>query len=136
MKGIVRAVIFLLLSVALHAQEPASVQAESYEVHLTAIVEEVVPLTDFSGEVILVDIDPRFALTLRVESVEPPVEEFVSRTEVTLAVHSPSLLFAGTPTKGGTYNFYILRKSDDSRPQFFGLRVGKKLVTTDTTADT
>jgi len=136
MTRIIPAVIFLMVRVVLYAQEAPSVQAESYEVHLRAIVEDVVPLAHFSGEVIPVDVFPRFALTLRVESVEPAVEEFVSRTGVTLAIHSPSLLFAGRPTKGRTYNFYLLRKTEDSRLQFFGLRVGKKLLPTDMTADT
>ena len=50
------------------------------EVHLRATVQAVVLLTHFSGKIILVDFDPRFALTVRVESVVPSVANFASKT--------------------------------------------------------
>ncbi len=36
------------------------------EIHMRATLQDVIPLTDFSGKVIPVDFDRRFALTVRV----------------------------------------------------------------------
>ena len=115
-------VFLLCFAVATRAQESATpTESKSNEVHLRAAVEAVVPPADFSGETIRVDFDSRFALSLRVESVEPAVKEFGSRGVVTFAIHSPSLLFAGEPKKGKPYDFYLHRNVDNGRTPFFGL---------------
>jgi len=115
-------VVLLFLAVVMRAQESgAPAAADGNEVHLRATVEAVVPLVDFSGETIPVDFDPRFVLTLRVESVEPVVKEFGPGALVTFAIHGPSLLFEGEPKKDRPYDFYTHRNADAGRPQFFGL---------------
>ena len=91
----------LLMASIIAITQSAAAQAKVNEVHLRAKVEAVVPLTSFSGQVTPIDINPRFALTLRVERVEPVVKEFVPGALITFAIHSPALLFAGDPSKGG-----------------------------------
>lgn len=100
MKRAIKAAIILLLVAIARAQQPEiPLQISGDEIHLRAIVNAVVPLSDFSGEITPVDVDPRFALTLRIESADPAIKELRSQSVVTLAIHSPSLLFTGEPKK-------------------------------------
>jgi len=95
----------------------------SDDVRLRATVKAVVPLSDFSGVVTPVDVDPRFALTVRIESAAPATTDFNTGAAVTLAIHSPSLLFGGEPTNGKTYEFLLHKKVEDGKVRFFGLEV-------------
>jgi hypothetical protein len=88
-------------------------------------VQGVVPLSSFTGRVTPVDIDPRFAFTVHVESAVPAVSNFTEGAVVTLTIHSPSLLFADAPTKGKAYDFVLHRKIQKGKAKFFGLRVRK-----------
>src|SRR5260370_20983155 len=85
----------VLLTLGLVAASSAG-QARSTidEIHMRATVQDVVLLTDFSGKVIPVDFDPRFALTLRIESVGPAAPNFTVRAVVAFAIHALSLLSA------------------------------------------
>ena len=94
------------------------------EIHLRATVQNVVPLTDFSGKITPVDFDPRFALTVRMESVDPAVSSFTVGAVVVFAIHSPALLGEDT-TKGKTYNFSLQREIKHSKSRFFGLKLEK-----------
>jgi len=114
-------VILLLLGVAAQAQEHGATAAKNVELHLRAMVKAVVPLADFSGQVTPTDFDPRFALTLRVETVKPAVNEFVPGSEVTFAIHSPALLFVGDPDKNLAYDFYLFRETENGNVRFIGL---------------
>jgi hypothetical protein len=114
-------VILLLLGVAAQAQEHSPTAAKNVELHLRAMVMAVVPLTDFSGQVTPTDLDPRFALTLRVETVKPTVNEFVPGSEITFAIHSPALLFIGNPDKNLAYDFYLVRETENGKVRFIGL---------------
>ena len=60
----------VLLTLGLVAASSAG-QARSTidEIHMRATVQDVVLLADFSGKVIPVDFDPRFALTVRIDVV-------------------------------------------------------------------
>jgi hypothetical protein len=92
------------------------------EIHVRATVQSVVPLTSFSGQVMRVDVDPSFALTLHIESVVPPVPDLTEGAVVTFAIHSPSLLFVGDgATTGKTYDFYLGREVEDKKVRLFGL---------------
>lgn len=93
------------------------------DIRLRAKVKSVVPLTDFSGVVTPVDVDPRFAVTVQIESATPATTEFNVGAAVTLAIHSPSLLFGGEPTKGQTYEFLLHRRVEDGKVRFFDLKV-------------
>ena len=106
--------------------------AKSTAIHLRATVKAIVPLTDFSGQATLVDFAPRFALTLRVRTVNPVIDEFASGSDVTFAIHSPALLFEGDPAKDLLYDFYLLREIKDGKVRFFDLstRKGTRKMTT------
>ena len=75
-----------LLAASLLAYSASQGQSATDEIHLRATVQDVVLLSHFSGKIIPVDFDPRFALTLRIESVVPPIRVLPSG----LLRHSPS----------------------------------------------
>ena len=101
----------------------STAQNSTEEIHMRATVEEVVPLTTFADQVTAVDVDPRFAMTVHVESVIPAVSNFPEGAVVTLAIHSPTLLFTGEPTRGKTYNFSVHRTFENGKIRFLGLTV-------------
>ena len=120
MKRRIWAVVLVLLAAGVRAQDPAAAQpAQGEEVHINAVVEAIVPLTDFSGAITPVDIDPKFALTLRIQTVNPTVEELVSGAVVTFAIHSPSLLFGAEPTKGAAYDLFLHREMESGQVRFY-----------------
>jgi len=98
---------------------------QKQKIHLRATVHDVVPLTDFSGKVTLVDFDPKFALTVRIESVDPAVSGFAAGAVISFAIHSPALLFREDVTKGKTYDFSLEREIEHGKVRFFGLKVEK-----------
>lgn len=112
----------LSLAVSLLACAPGQAQSTVDEVHLRGTVQDVVMLTDFSGKVIQVDFDPRFALTVRIESVDPAVDSFTTGTVVAFAIHSPALLFGADDAKAKTYDFSVRRKIKHGKPRYFGLK--------------
>jgi len=96
------------------------------EIHLRATVQDVVPLADYLGKATPVDFDPRFALRLRIESVDPAISDFVAGAVVTFVIHSPALLLLGEDgTKGKTYDFSLGRETEQGKIRFFGLKVEK-----------
>jgi hypothetical protein len=105
--------------------------SQTDEIRLQANVQSVVPLSGFSGQVVAVDVDPRFALTVHLESVIPVTAKFTEGSDITLAIHSPSLLFAGEPKNGATYDFCLRHKSEGGTVHFSALRIAKKLLATD-----
>ncbi len=114
--------ILFVLSIALATSSLGQSQA-THDIDLRATVEAIVPLADFAGSVIPVASDPRFAMTLRVESVTPVVASFSKGTSVTLAIHSPSQVFAGDATTGMAYDFSLDRKVENGKTIFSGLTV-------------
>lgn len=121
------AVVRSLVSIALSVGLCTSVQAQTTadEIQLRATVKAVGLLADFPGKAIPVGFDPRFALTVRIESAVPATTDFKLGSVVTFAIHSPALLFAGEPKKGKTYEFSLRRKIEDGKSRFFDLRVGR-----------
>jgi hypothetical protein len=115
----------VILAMSLVMCNAGQAQSTNDEIHLRASVQAVVPLTSFSGRVTTVDLDPMFALTVRIESAVPAVANFAEGAVVTLAIHSPSLLFGEEPTKGQAYDFVLHRKIQHGKVKFFGLRVRK-----------
>ena len=107
----------LLLGTFSHAQ------GSKDEIHIRGTVQGVLPLTSFAGQATAVDADPRFAMTVHIESVMPAVSDFPEGAVVTLAIHSPTLLFAGEPTTGKPYNFSVTRTLEHGNKKFSGLTV-------------
>ena len=112
-----------ILAVSLSACSAGQAQSTYDVIHLRATVQAVIPLTSFSGRITPVDVDPRFALTVRIESTVPAVPNFTEGALVTFAIHSPSLLFAGEPTKSRTYDFLLRRKIENGKVSILGLSI-------------
>jgi len=119
--------IFTILIFLLLCGSCSLAQNSHDEIHMRATVQAVVPIASFSGQATSVDVDPRFALTVHVESVIPAVSSFREGTVVTLAIHSPTLLFAGEPARGKTYNFSVHRTLEGGNTKFLGLTVDSPL---------
>jgi hypothetical protein len=80
-------------------------------VPLRVTVLDVVPLRGFKGSLTpTTDVDPRFALTVRIESSAPAITNLESGTVVTFAVHSPSRFLGGSAKKGETREITMPRK--------------------------
>src|SRR6516162_914370 len=81
------------------------------DVVLRVTVQDVAPLRSFSGAVTPTDhVDPRFALTLRIDACVPALTNLKSGTVVTFAVHSPSLFLGGGAEKGTSHQITMPRK--------------------------
>ena len=93
---------------------------------MRATVQDVVVLQQFTGTVVQAHFDPFFALTLRIESVTPPLTNFTKGSVVTFAIHSPSMLFAGETPKGKTLDFVLSRETQSGKKTVFGLEVERK----------
>ena len=104
---------------------PGQTQSTRGEIHLRATVLNIVPLTDFSGKITQVHFDPRFALTVRIESVDPAVGSFTVGAVVAFAIHSPALLFGEDANKGEKYDFSLQREIKHGKTRFFGLKAEK-----------
>lgn len=112
-------------ALSLLASIPGQTQNTKDEVHLRATLQDVAPLAGFSGQIIPVDFDPRFALTVRIQSVDPAVGSFTAEAVVAFAIHSPALLFGEDATNGKTYDFSLQREIKHGKTRFFGLKVEK-----------
>lgn len=115
--------LFAVLGVTLLACTAGRTQSASNEIQFRAVVQAVAPLSTFSGAVTPVGVDPRFALTVHIESVVATITDFSAGAQVTFAIHSPSLLFAGEPTQGKTYDFVLHREMKDGKVRFIGLKI-------------
>jgi hypothetical protein len=114
-----------ILAASLFACSAGQAQRTTEEVHLHATVQDIVLLSHFSGKITPVNFDPRFALTVRVESVIPATTNFTPGAVVAFAIHSPSMLFDGEAAIGKTYDFSLMREVEHGKTRFFGLRVEK-----------
>ena len=123
--GIV-AVVLSFVALFANAQQESAATHATDTIKLRAKVMAIHQLEEVSGTVVPVDFDPRFALTLRIETVVPPVAELMPDAEVTFAIHSPALAFSGDPKRGTTYNLVLCRRIVNGKPKFFGFGVQLK----------
>jgi len=115
--------LFASLALSFLVCTPTQTQSTKDEIRLRATVQDVVRLIDFSGKITPVDVDPRFALTVRVEVADPAVRSFAPGTVVAFAIHSPALLFGDAALKGNTYDFSLQREIKHGKTRFFGLKI-------------
>jgi len=115
--------LFATLAISLLVCNSGQAQSTKDQIHLRATVRDVVPLSDFSGKITPVDFDPRFALTVRIESVDPAVGILAAGAVVVFAIHSPALLFRVDATIGKTYDFSVQRKIDQGKTTYICLKV-------------
>jgi len=93
-----------------HAEGTNSVTTNDL-VRLRVTVVDSFPIKEFHGSLFSTsDVDPRFALTLRIDSCVPAITNLKSGTVVTFAVHSPSLFLNGKAEKGRTNEITMLRR--------------------------
>ena len=116
-----RSVTVLILSLAASFAADERAQREEFRVH--AEVQEIVALSSFSGTVVPVGVDPRFAVTLRVDSVTPSLTNFTKGATVTFAVHSRSQLFGSADAKGKSYDFTLRRETAGGKTRYSSLEV-------------
>lgn len=112
----------VVLCLSLISGSAAESRSSPKPVQLAGTVQSLKPLTSFSGNVVPVDAAPRYALSIRVESVVGATN-FAAGQIVTFATHSPSKLFSGEATKGKTYQMELDRKVDHGKVTFSGLRL-------------
>lgn len=104
----------------------AEAPTSNTQVSFQATVQDVVMLSSYSGTVTPVAVDPRYALTVQIESVAPGVTNFAAGSVVTFAIHSPSRLFAGEEAKGKTYDFWLSQQTEKGQVRYFGLEIQRK----------
>lgn len=122
--GISRVIRLLtILALAFPVSRTSPAQGAVDQIRLRATVKDVVQIAHFSGKITPVDFDPRFALTLQVESINPTDTTFSAGSPVTLAIHSQALLFGGKTKKGKTYVFSLQRRIEKGKTQYFDLAV-------------
>jgi hypothetical protein len=87
---------------------------------IRAIVQGVTYLIGFTNAFVPVDIDPRFALTLRIESVPSALTNFVKGEIVTVGIHSPAMLFgAELSPEGKTMDFVLFSQATQEGKRSF-----------------
>jgi len=116
-----RTITILLLS--LTASLAADEKPQQEEFRLRATVQDVVALSSYSGSVIGIGADPRFAVNMRVDSITPSLTNFTKGASVTFAVHSPLQLFAAADAKGKTYDFTLHRETVGGKTSYSSLEV-------------
>ena len=90
------------------------------EIHLRATVQSVVLRSDFKGKAIPIGFDPRFAMTLLVQSATPTTNTLSQGNVVVLLIHSPTLLCNDDSTVGKTYDFVLRRTKKHGKIRFPG----------------
>jgi hypothetical protein len=117
----IRLIAFLMLSSSVSFAADEKTVREEFQVR--AQVQDIVALSAFSGTVIPIGVDPHFALTVRVDSVVPPLANFTNGAAITFAIHSPSRLFTGENVKGKTYEFTLCRETASAKTNYSSLDV-------------
>lgn len=116
--------LFPFLVLSLLFSDVGQAQKTVDEIHLRGTVQDVVLLSHFKGKITPVDIDPKFALAVRVESVVPEDRNFPAGAIVAFAIHSPALLF-GDVKKGKVYDFSLQREIKQGKTRYFRLMAVK-----------
>lgn len=107
---------------------PEPVDEEALEVHFKAKVLKIQILGEAKGEVIPVHADPRWAMKVKILSVDQEGVPLVAGKTVTFGIHSPTRLFAGSAqdATGKTHAFVMdARPLDDGGWHFGVLRLEK-----------
>ena len=75
-----------------------------------------------------VSFDPRFALSVHVDSITEGPAPFESQTDVVLSIHSPARLFAESQENviGKTYLFRLRGKRTGTRTRFYSISAQRR----------
>jgi len=96
------------------------------QLKVRAAVQDVTVLRQFTGSVVQTHFDPRYVVTLRIESVTPALSGLTNGSTMSFGIHSPALLFGGETPKGKTLDFVLSRETQAGTSRFFGLAVERK----------
>ena len=118
-----RSLLALAAATIMAATVSAQEKPRREEFRLRATVQDVVMMAKFSGTVVPIGIDPRYCVTMRVESITPPLSSFTKGATVTFAIHSPSQLFGAAEAKGKTYDLTLSREVAGGKPKYTWLEV-------------
>jgi hypothetical protein len=102
----------VLFAAALLAVPTGASAETNKEIHkLRANVIEVEQLRQFKGPAQrTLTPDPRFVLTVRIESIAPPLAGYTNGNTMSFAIHSPALIGLDRASKGQTYDFVVSRE--------------------------
>src|SRR5262249_46172719 len=101
----------LLAAALLAVATGASAQTNKEIYKLRANVIEVEQLRQFKGPAQrTLTPDPRFVLTVRIESIAPPLTGYTNGNTMSFAIHSPALIGLDGASKGQTYDFVVSRE--------------------------
>jgi hypothetical protein len=101
-----------LLALAGCATGKPSSPAKPLAWEFTGVVESVAYLSEYEGQVYVVDVDPRYVMTVKLTEPLPPLKCASGQT-VHFAFHSPTMLFHGSLETGKAYSFRLWRSADD-----------------------
>lgn len=116
MKGLLL-IIFLCLGLNLTAAE----SLETFQLRGTVL--SVTPLSTHSGKVTPVNVDPRYVMVLKIESVTPSITNFVKGSTNAFAIHSPDRLLGSEPFAGTSYTFQLKQTTIEGKTAFSEMKV-------------
>jgi hypothetical protein len=106
------AILAMCFWICCNAKAQSSNNVSTNEViRLRVTLLDVAFLSSYSGTLTPTDdVDPRYALTVRIDSTVPAITNLTSGAVVTFAVHSPTLFLRGGAEKGKTYEISMPRR--------------------------
>jgi hypothetical protein len=119
-----RVITAMLATVCMSTVIEAKPRGEQYVLRAKVLESHIISpayLYPLPAGVIRVDFDARFAVSMRVVSMRPPLANFAKNRTVTFAIHSPTMLFATPNPQGKTYDFTL--RPPESRDDFWSLQV-------------
>src|SRR2546423_9698811 len=106
--------------------KPTTVTDHKVSIAFTGTVKAIEQLGERELSVIPVDVDPRFAVTVHIESATPDEKPFKKGEEVVFAIHSPAILFLGKgeDAVGKKYRFKLVREKTSKSLRYSQLTAG------------
>jgi hypothetical protein len=106
------------------------------ELRFRANVIDLVVRQQFSGTFRPVHFDPRFVLTLKIESIDPAVPELPVVSLASFGIHSPKHVFVlEKDLPGRHFHFSLTRIEENGNVRFIGLEVIEKTAEPGATAN-
>jgi len=106
--------------------KPATVTDHKVSISFTGTVKAIEQLGEREMRVIPVDVDPRFAVTVYIESAAPGETSLKEGEEVVFAIHSPARLFRAKEEDviGNKYRFKLIREKVSQGLRYSQLTAG------------
>lgn len=88
---------------------------------MRATVNDITMLQRFKGSAMVAHFDPRFVITLQIDSVTPPLTNYPADTLASFAIHSVAMLFpeySQQELKGKAFDFVLSRETRGTNSAF------------------